>query len=135
MTLEQFIAGTPRRYLAVRDKAMHSLGIGTTHDMSSVLSGVIWPSLRSPHYSLGEKIRLWHGKFSSGVSALWDDMLAVDLAEPRTVAVDMSGKLPPRLIGIAWHRDRVRTAASQGFIDLAAEVCAEIASRPLSALA
>jgi pimeloyl-ACP methyl ester carboxylesterase len=74
-------SGTPRRYLAVRDKAMHSLGIGTTHDMSSVLSGVIWPSLRSPHYSLGEKIRLWHGKYSSGVSPLWDDMLSTDLAE------------------------------------------------------
>jgi pimeloyl-ACP methyl ester carboxylesterase len=73
--------GVPRRYLAVRDKAMHRLGVGTTHDMSSVLSGVIWPSLRSPHYSLGEKIRLWHGKVSSGVSALWDDMLAVNLAD------------------------------------------------------
>jgi pimeloyl-ACP methyl ester carboxylesterase len=74
-------AGTPHRYLAVRDKAMHSLGVGTTHDMSSVLRGVIWPSLRSPHYSLDEKIRLWHGKYSSGVSALWPEILATDLAD------------------------------------------------------
>ena len=27
-------AGTPEAYLAVRDKAMHSLGVGTTHDMT-----------------------------------------------------------------------------------------------------
>ena len=30
--------GTPRAYLAVRDRAMHRLGVGTTHDMKSVLS-------------------------------------------------------------------------------------------------
>jgi pimeloyl-ACP methyl ester carboxylesterase len=74
-------AGTPGRYLAVRDKAMHSLGVGTMHDTSSVVRGVIWPSLRSPHYTLGEKVRLWHGKFSFGVSALWDEILATDLAD------------------------------------------------------
>ena len=74
-------AGTPGGYLAVRDRAMHSLGVGTTHDMNSVLRGILWPSLRSPHYTLGEKIRLWHGKLSSGVSALWDEMLAIDLAD------------------------------------------------------
>jgi pimeloyl-ACP methyl ester carboxylesterase len=73
-------AGTPDGYLAVRDRAMHSLGAGTTHDMTSVLGGIFWPSLRSTHYTPGEKVRLWRGKLSSGVSALWDEMLAIDLA-------------------------------------------------------
>jgi pimeloyl-ACP methyl ester carboxylesterase len=72
--------GTPRAYLAVRDKAMHRLGVGTTHDMKSVLSGIFWPSLRSPQYTAAEKMRLWRGKLSSGVSVLWDEMLATDLA-------------------------------------------------------
>ena len=71
-------AGTPGGYLAVRDRAMHSLGVGTAHDMNSVLRGIVWASLRSPHYTLGEKAGLWHGKLSSGVSALWDEMLATD---------------------------------------------------------
>jgi hypothetical protein len=31
--------GTPDAYLAVRDEAMHSLGVGTTHDMKSVIDG------------------------------------------------------------------------------------------------
>jgi len=73
--------GTPKAYLAVRDRAMHRLGIGTTHDMKSVLSGIFWPSLRSPQYTLGEKIKMWRGKLSYGVSVLWDEMLATDLAE------------------------------------------------------
>jgi pimeloyl-ACP methyl ester carboxylesterase len=73
--------GTPDGYLAARDKAMHSLGVGTAHDMNSVIRGIFWPSLRSPHYTLSEKIGMWRGKLSSGVSALWDEMLTADLAE------------------------------------------------------
>jgi len=73
-------AGTPAAYLRVRDRAMHSLGVGTTHDMTSVARGIVWPSLKSPHYTLGEKIQLWRGKRSSGVSALWDEMMTIDLA-------------------------------------------------------
>jgi pimeloyl-ACP methyl ester carboxylesterase len=76
--------GTPEAYLAVRDRAMHRLGVGTTHDMKSVLSGIFWPSLRSPQYTPGEKIKMWRGKLSSGVSVLWDEMLATDLAEQVT---------------------------------------------------
>jgi len=37
--------GTPDAYRAVRDPAMHSLGIGTTHDMNSVITGIFLPSL------------------------------------------------------------------------------------------
>lgn len=74
-------AGTPAGYLRVRDKAMHGLGVGTTHDMTSVLRGIFWPSLKSPRYTPGEKVKLWRGKRSSGVCALWDEMLAVDLAD------------------------------------------------------
>jgi pimeloyl-ACP methyl ester carboxylesterase len=36
--------GTRAEYLALRDTAMHSLGIGTTHDMKSVISGIFIPS-------------------------------------------------------------------------------------------
>ncbi|MFI7743668.1 alpha/beta fold hydrolase [Kocuria rhizosphaericola] len=76
--------GTPRAYLAIRDTAMHRLGVGTTRDMHSVLSGILWPSLRSPQYTPAEKVRLWRGKFSSGVSTLWQENLAIDLGETVT---------------------------------------------------
>jgi pimeloyl-ACP methyl ester carboxylesterase len=71
--------GTPPGYLKVRDKAMHSLGIGTMHNMRSVVSGIFLPSLQSREYTLGEKANLWRGKFGSGVSALWSEMVTTDL--------------------------------------------------------
>ena len=36
----------------------------------------------------------------------------------------MSGLLPPRLIGIAWHRDRYRTPAARAFVETAREFTA-----------
>ena len=63
--------GTPDAYLAVRDEAMHNLGIGTTHDMKSVITGIFLPSLASQDYTLMEKVNMWRGKSQSGVSSLW----------------------------------------------------------------
>jgi pimeloyl-ACP methyl ester carboxylesterase len=73
--------GTPRKYLAVRDRAMHRLGVGTTYEMKSVLSGLVWPSITSSAYTPAEKVRLWRGKLATGVSALWTDMLATNMSE------------------------------------------------------
>ncbi len=73
--------GTPDAYLALRDEAMHSLGIGTTHDMHSVITGIFLPSLTSRDYTLIEKVNMWRGKSRSGVSLLWDTMLATDLSK------------------------------------------------------
>jgi pimeloyl-ACP methyl ester carboxylesterase len=73
--------GIPDAYLAVRDEAMHGLGIGTTHDMNSVLSGLFFPSLTFRGYTLLEKVNLWRGKSQSGVSPFWDELLATDLSK------------------------------------------------------
>jgi pimeloyl-ACP methyl ester carboxylesterase len=73
--------GTPHAYLALRDGAMHSLGIGTTHEMKSVITGVFIPSLTSRDYTLIEKVNLWRGKSRSGVSPLWDTILVTDLSQ------------------------------------------------------
>ena len=42
----------PREYLKVRDKAMHSLGIGTMRKMKSIVSGVFLPSVQCRDYTL-----------------------------------------------------------------------------------
>ena len=76
--------GTPDAYLALRDPAMHSLGIGTMHDMDSVLTGIFIPSLQSRDYTLSEKVNTWRGKANSGVAPLWDDFLATDLSKEVT---------------------------------------------------
>ena len=76
--------GTPDAYLGLRDKAMHSLGVGTIHDMKSVVTGLFFQSLRCQDYSFREKINLWRAKASAGVSSLWDEMLATDLSKQLT---------------------------------------------------
>ena len=71
--------GIPDAYRVLRDPAMHSLGIGTTHDMKSVISGIFLPSLINPEYTLIEKVNMWRGKSRSGISILWADIISTDL--------------------------------------------------------
>lgn len=75
------IGGIPDSYLLLRDKAMHSLGIGTTHDMKSIIAGIFFVSLTCHDYTLIEKVNMWRGKSQSGVHPLWDTMLTTDLAK------------------------------------------------------
>lgn len=71
----------PRAYEALRDGAMHRLGVGTTRDMRSVVTGIFVPSWRFPGYTWSEKMNLWRGKQFSRRFGLWDQMLATDLTE------------------------------------------------------
>jgi pimeloyl-ACP methyl ester carboxylesterase len=73
----------PDSYQSVRDPAMHSLGIGTTHDMTSVVTGLLLPSFTNREYTLGEKIGMWRGKIFSG-SRLWNAQLSTDLTKKVT---------------------------------------------------
>jgi pimeloyl-ACP methyl ester carboxylesterase len=70
----------PGAYLTLRDKAMHNLGIGTTRNMNSIISGIFIPSLTCCDYTFTEKINLWRAKAQSGVHPLWNTILSVDLA-------------------------------------------------------
>lgn len=71
----------PEAYLKLRDRAMHSLGIGTMHEMHSVITGIFLPSLICRDYTIMEKINMWRGKSRSGVSSLWNNMLDTNLIE------------------------------------------------------
>ena len=73
--------GTPEVYRGLRDPAMHSLGIGTTHDMHSVITGIFLPSLTCREYTLFEKVNMWRGKSRSGISILWVNILTTDLSK------------------------------------------------------
>lgn len=76
--------GVSPAYAALRDDAMHRLGIGTMHDMTSVFTGLFLPSLFFPEYTLMEKVHLWRGKARSGISIHWNAMSATDLAREVT---------------------------------------------------
>jgi pimeloyl-ACP methyl ester carboxylesterase len=60
---------------------MHRLGLGTMHGMTDYLRGLFLASLQCSDYSVREKLRLWRGKFNAGVSALWTEATATDLAQ------------------------------------------------------
>lgn len=46
----------------LRDTAMHDLGVGTTHNMNSVITGIFFPSLKCTAYTWQERINIWKGK-------------------------------------------------------------------------
>jgi len=52
--------------------------------------------------------------------------LTADAHDRRTVCVDVGDLFPPRLLGIASHRDREHSAAMSAFIELAEMVCKTI---------
>ncbi len=73
-------------YEALRDVYMHEAGIGTTHEMKSVITGIFLPSLAFRGYTVSEKINLWRGKIYSRTNdfGLWQTMLTTDLTQQVT---------------------------------------------------
>lgn len=57
----------------LRDQAMHELGVGTTRNMKSVISGIFYPSLRMRDYTPGERVKFWRGKIASTGFAVTKD--------------------------------------------------------------
>jgi pimeloyl-ACP methyl ester carboxylesterase len=76
----------PTEYEALRDAYMHGAGIGTTHKMKSVVTGIFLPSWQFREYTVGEKVNLWRGKFFSRSRSfsLWDKMQITDLSQQVT---------------------------------------------------
>ena len=74
----------PDSYLKVRDVAMHGLGVGTTHDMKSIVTGLLLRSLLNCEYTLSEKIGMWRGKIFSS-SLMWNTQLSTDLTKKVTL--------------------------------------------------
>ncbi len=71
-----------RRYFSgARDKAMHGLGVGTRHDMHSVITGIFLPTLRATCYTIPERINIWRGKATLTNSPVSDDALIFDASD------------------------------------------------------
>jgi molybdate transport repressor ModE-like protein len=64
------------------------------------------------------------GLVAAGVGAALVPRLTMDPSDQRTVLVELDGTLPPRLLGMVWHRDRYRSAPAAAFIQVAQSVCA-----------
>ncbi len=72
--------GTSEAWMRLRDAAMHGAGVGTTHDMRSVITGIFLPVMQSRAYTLSEKINIWRGK-ANARRILWEEVLRTDLSD------------------------------------------------------
>ena len=68
------------------------------------------------------------GLVGAGVGAALLPSLAVDPNDEATRQIELGANVPPRLIAVAWHRDRHKSPAARAFTVLATEVCAELDS-------
>ncbi|MFN2470380.1 MAG: LysR family transcriptional regulator [Gaiellaceae bacterium] len=67
------------------------------------------------------------GMAAAGMGSALVPRLTVDPNDPRIAVLDVDPKLPPRVLALAWHRDRYRTPASRAFVDEALALCAGFA--------
>jgi molybdate transport repressor ModE-like protein len=68
---------------------------------------------------------------SSGVGSALVPRLTMDPEDETTALIELP-KVAPRLIALAWHRDRYRTPAAQAFVETAQEVCAALELEPVA---
>jgi len=66
------------------------------------------------------------GLVAAGVGVAVVPRLTVDETDPAVQVVDLGDRVPPRLVGIAWHRDRRRTRAADAFVELARTLTAAV---------
>lgn len=69
------------------------------------------------------------GLVAAGFGVALVPLLAVDPNDDNVRVLELDPAIPNRRIALAWHRDRHRSPAARAFVDVAADVCAEVAER------
>ena len=64
------------------------------------------------------------GLVGAGVGVALVPRLTLQPTDGSVEVIDMGDLLPPRLVGVAWHRDRYRTPAARAFVELAQQLSA-----------
>jgi molybdate transport repressor ModE-like protein len=67
------------------------------------------------------------GLVAAGLGAAVMPRLTIDPADTRIEVVDLAASIPPRIIAVAWHRDRYASPALRAFVETAR---AAVATRP-----
>jgi DNA-binding transcriptional LysR family regulator len=76
-----------------------------------------------------------HGLVAAGAGIGLIPKLAVDSRDDRVFAIELGPRVPPRIIALAWHRDRYRSRAAEAFVELASKVCTGLERAPQAAVA
>jgi DNA-binding transcriptional LysR family regulator len=73
------------------------------------------------------------GLVGAGVGVSVSPLLTVDADDPDVVVIDLQGRIPPRVIGLVWHRDRHRSPAAEAFVETARVVCGDLSAESAAA--
>jgi DNA-binding transcriptional LysR family regulator len=73
------------------------------------------------------------GMVAEGIGVALVPQLTVDPSDDRIVVVELGDRVPARLIGVAWHRDRLRTPAAEAFVAAAQAFCEDFEKAALAA--
>jgi DNA-binding transcriptional LysR family regulator len=73
------------------------------------------------------------GMAAAGVGVALMPRLTIEPSDDKVRIVEIGNRVLPRLIGIAWHRDRYQSPAAKAFVDTARAVCAELEQPALTA--
>ncbi len=68
------------------------------------------------------------GLVGAGFGVALVPLLATDPKDERVHVLELDPEIPPRRIALVWHRDRHRSPAARAFVEVAAEVCADVAA-------
>ena len=68
------------------------------------------------------------GLVGAGFGIALVPLLATDPKDERIRVLELDPEIPPRRIALVWHRDRHRPPAARAFVDVAVEVCADVAA-------
>jgi pimeloyl-ACP methyl ester carboxylesterase len=104
-------AGTSPEWMRLRDAAMHRIGVGHTHDMDSVVTGIFLPMWRVRAYTVAEKINIWRGKAWSR-PFFWDALIRDDLGA-RLTTFDL-----PIYFFVGRHDQTANPELSRAYFDL-----------------
>ena len=73
------------------------------------------------------------GLVGAGVGISVSPRLTVNEDDSSVAVIDLQGRIPPRVIGLVWHRDRHRSPAAEAFIESAISVCRELSAETAAA--
>lgn len=80
-----------------------------------------------PHYVFrSDENATVRGLAAAGVGVGIVPRLAVDPRDEQVIALPLGPNMAPRVIALAWHRDRYRQPAAQAFVEMAGTICAEL---------
>jgi DNA-binding transcriptional LysR family regulator len=81
---------------------------------------------REPHFAFrSDDNGIVQGLAAAGVGVAVVPQLTVDENDDTVAVIGLGARVAPRIVGIAWHRDRYHSAAARAFVETARSVADE----------